>query len=91
MINIERLEDLRRGKEASGLSLAANQEREALYPRFKDFMESAFWHVQPVRGDGDEPPQFSRSNMFLAFRYGYKEAALKQTEGGGEWIPEPEK
>ena len=73
MINSERLEDLRINREASNLSIAAEQERVKLRIPFKEFMDSAFWNVKEYTGDQDAPCQFSRHDMFIAFMYGYRE------------------
>jgi len=74
MLNSERIEDLRRYKEVISLSIQAEKERKELQRPFKDFMESAYYNIPKQTGDGDENVQFTRTDMFRAFQYGYKEA-----------------
>lgn len=87
MINNGRIEDLRRDKEAANLSKTAQSERERITPYFTDFMESAYYLIQPYTGEKDEPCQFSRTDMFRAFMYGAREAGhlyWKQEKGEGD-------
>lgn len=74
MINNERLESLRRGREVSKFAMETQKERDRIIPFFRDFMESAYWNI-PEPPDGcDEAPKFTRTDMFRAFMYGAREA-----------------
>ena len=73
MINQRRLDQAKSDHEASQLSQQAEDERKKLHPFFADFMESAYWNI-PKPGGDDEPPKFTRTDMFRAFMYGAREA-----------------